>query len=423
MPDTHISRDTVFIAGGQPSITYVDRQHLDMERDLARAIASPNQIVSLSGPTKSGKTVLCRHVLGNRQYIWIEGGQTSTAGAVWDKICYELNYPVEISKGNADKTTIGAGLRGLIFSVSGSQLHEAETKRKYTIDAMASATRHLIENNIALIVDDFHYLSDEAKQEFLRNIKGSVFSGLRLVLLSVAHRTFDAIRAESELTGRFISVTVPEWSADDLALIPQKGFVALNVECPEKIIEKLSAESQSSPFLMQKLCWEICYDLGVDQNPIEAIRVPAGLDLQGLYTRIAKDSGLPIYERLVAGPQIRKDRMKRPLQAGGDADVYQATLLAIAQTGPKPSVSYNEIRTELTDILADKIPQKHEVTSVLKHLSRISRDIGTDSGVDWDEEKRTLDITDPYLRFYLRWQVRDKSEKAQLRLPRTGSLF
>jgi hypothetical protein len=26
--------------------------------------------------------------------------------------------------------------------------------------------------------------------------------------------------------------------------------------------------------------------------------------------------------------------------------------------------------------------------------------------VDWDDAKRSLDISDPYLRFYLRWQIR-----------------
>jgi hypothetical protein len=26
--------------------------------------------------------------------------------------------------------------------------------------------------------------------------------------------------------------------------------------------------------------------------------------------------------------------------------------------------------------------------------------------MDWDDSKRMLHITDPYLRFYLRWQVR-----------------
>ncbi len=406
MPVNKVSRDTVFIAGGQPSITYVDRKQLDMERHLARAIATPNQIVSLSGPTKSGKTVLCRHVLDDRQYIWIEGGQSRTSEDVWQKICYELNYPIEITKGESSKTGIAASLRGLIFSATGSQLYESETKRKYTIDSLASATRHLIENDIALIIDDFHYLDDDARQEFLRNVKGSVFAGLHVVLLSVTHRTFDAIKAETELTGRFISVTVPEWSREDLSLIPEKGFTALNINCPKHIIDTLAGECQSSPFLMQKLCWEICYDLSVDLPANKILRIPSQIDLQALYTRIARDSGLPIYERLVGGPQIRKDRMKRPLRVGGDADVYQATLLAIAETGPSPSISYNELRARLNDILADKVPQKHEVTSVLKRLSKISRDIGADVGVDWDDDKRSLDISDPYLRFYLRWQIR-----------------
>src|SRR5579863_4647347 len=191
MADPPVSRDTVFIAGGQPSITYVGRDHLDMERRLARAIAAPNQIVSLSGPTKSGKTVLCRHVLADRQYVWIEGGQTPTAASVWDKVCYELNYPVEVSKGSGEKTGFAAGIKSLIFTASGSQFYESATQRKYAIDALSSATRHLIENNISLIIDDFHYLSDEAKTEFLRNVKGAVFAGLRVVLLSITHRTFD----------------------------------------------------------------------------------------------------------------------------------------------------------------------------------------------------------------------------------------
>lgn len=57
-----IHRDEVFVAGGQPSVTYVEREDQDIVRNLARAVATPNQIVSLSGPTKTGKTVLCRKV-------------------------------------------------------------------------------------------------------------------------------------------------------------------------------------------------------------------------------------------------------------------------------------------------------------------------------------------------------------------------
>ena len=403
---TSANRDSVFIAGGQPSITYVERKQLHIERELTRAIATPNQIVSLSGPTKSGKTVLCRHILGQRQYIWIEGGQAPTAAKVWEKIVYELNFPVEIEQSSKSETGFKAAIKGLIFSASGSQLFSTEATRKYRIDSMASALKRLVEKEIVLVIDDFHYLDAESRTEIIRNLKGGVFAGLKVVLLSVSHRIFDAVKAENEMTGRFISVSVPEWSQQDLGLIPQQGFEALNVRCPEKIVAALANESQGSPFIMQKLCWDICFDLGVDLPAEPPISVSPRLDLQELYVRIAKDSGLPIYERLVAGPQIRKDRIKRPLNQGGEADVYAATLLAIAETGPAKSLTYNEVRASLSSILAASIPQKHEITSVLKHLARISREIGTDVGVDWDEDKKQVDISDPYLRFYLRWQVR-----------------
>lgn len=45
-------RDEVFVAGGQPSVTYVRREELHIEKELGRAIAMPNHIVSLSGPTE-----------------------------------------------------------------------------------------------------------------------------------------------------------------------------------------------------------------------------------------------------------------------------------------------------------------------------------------------------------------------------------
>jgi hypothetical protein len=64
----------------------------------------------------------------------------------------------------------------------------------------------------------------------------------------------------------------------------------------------------------------------------------------------------------------------------------------------------------LSEILLDDAPQKHEITSALKHLAKISQSIGNDSGIDWDDDERKIDISDPYLRFYLRWKVRPLSQ-------------
>ena len=132
--------------------------------------------------------------------------------------------------------------------------------------------------------------------------------------------------------------------------------------------------------------------------------------MKEMFVRLARDAGLPIYQKLVTGPQSRKKRMKRPLRVGGEADIYEATLLALAETGPKSSLSYEELRSTLNTLLTDMMPQKHEITSALKHLSNISMKSGAESAIDWDEDNREVNLADPYLRFYLRWQVRSRQE-------------
>jgi hypothetical protein len=87
--------------------------------------------------------------------------------------------------------------------------------------------------------------------------------------------------------------------------------------------------------------------------------------------------------------------------------------MAIAATGPAAIIKYDDLRDKLNDILLEDMPQKHEITSALKHLNNISKEIakelGNDAGIDWDEDERKVDISDPYLRFYLRWHVRPVS--------------
>jgi hypothetical protein len=126
---------------------------------------------------------------------------------------------------------------------------------------------------------------------------------------------------------------------------------------------------------------------------------------------LAKDAGLPIFQRLVAGPQSRKARTKRPLRSGGEADIYEAMLLALAETGPKSSISYEELRTSLNGLLVEMMPQKHEITSALKHLANIAMKSGSEAVIHWDDDKREVNLSDPYLRFYLRWQVRSRRNR------------
>ncbi len=405
-----LHRDQVFVAGGQPSITYVDRQEFHVERNLARAIAAPNQVASLAGPTKTGKTVLCRKVLGDREYVWIDAGEVHSIDELWNAVRSELNLPNETTSAEETSNGIEGGLTTPIASAKGSRLRKRTQVEKRVVSTISEALDALTSENIILVIDDFHYLDPETRTAFMRNVKGAVFNGLKVLLLSVTHRAFDAIKAESELTGRFISVVLPNWTSEELQQIPRLGFEALVVYYKDALIARLAQESQDSPFLMQKFCWEICFDCRIEHAStlLTSRTIPDDYDLQAMFIRLAQDAGLPIFQKLVAGPQSRKVRTKRPLRSGGEADIYEATLIALAETGPKSSVSYDDLRSSLNSVLADMMPQKHEITSALKHLAAISMKVGTEAAIDWDEDKREVNLVDPYLRFFLRWQVRSR---------------
>ncbi len=408
--------DDVFVAGGQPSLTYVQRTDVDVEPILAKAIATPNQLVSLSGPTKCGKTVLCRHVLRDREFIWIEGGQVANAEVLWNKVAYKLNKPREVTKTASTDSSGTIGAEALL-KAEAAHSRSSGTERRFELDPMHTAIDHLVTNKVTLVVDDFHYLPQEARQAFLQNVKGAIFEGLKIVLLAVAHRGQDPIKTQIELVGRFANIAVPPWTPNDLRAIPEIGFGLLNVSCPEELLRRLADEAQQSPFLMQTFCREICSDLNVQETRLAPLGVPHDYPLAALFERIAKHSGQPTYEKLVAGPQARKQRKARPLHSGDAADVYEATLRAVAATGPASPLAFETLRTSLNKLVKEKVPATHEVTSALKNLAKISKQMGVDQGIDWDDDSRTLTIADPYLRFYLQWMVRrERDEAPALRL-------
>jgi hypothetical protein len=112
-------RDDVFVAGGQPSVTYVERKDQEIEKMLARAIASPNQVASLSGSTKTGKTVLCKKVLSQRDYVWVDGGKIKTASEFWSTVSRELNIPSEMAIASGIEKSISGEASIPFFTTAG----------------------------------------------------------------------------------------------------------------------------------------------------------------------------------------------------------------------------------------------------------------------------------------------------------------
>lgn len=83
----------VFTPGSFPKHTYVSRENDDVERRLRFALETRGQVVSLAGPSKSGKTVLVEKVVGFDNLITITGAGIGDPDVIWDRTLAWMGTP------------------------------------------------------------------------------------------------------------------------------------------------------------------------------------------------------------------------------------------------------------------------------------------------------------------------------------------
>lgn len=81
----------VFVPGGFPRHTYNPRTELQLEDRLREVKDNLCKLVTITGQTKSGKTVLTRRVLPQEDAIWIDGGTVAEEDDFWHVISEQLN--------------------------------------------------------------------------------------------------------------------------------------------------------------------------------------------------------------------------------------------------------------------------------------------------------------------------------------------
>lgn len=401
----------VFTPGGIPSITYVEREELKLEDKIRNAVIRGYAINVVTGATKSGKSVLCHRVLGERKLITVEGGQVQSEEEFWTHIAHQLRLASESTEsstiGNNVGVEAGGGWKlGFDFSAKAKteSASESTTQVTYSNVLKLACIDALINNGAALLVDDFHYIDSATQKKIIQGVKGPVMRGLAVFLLAVPHRAFDPMTVENEVEGRFKHIPIPPWQLTDLQKIPRVGFAALNFIVAEEVQARICDESFGNPLLVQ----EACSEFAIANNCVEFVSTKKQLDsakLDVAFTEMATSKGFPKYQKLKKGPQARKARQVREMKDGAGEDIYAAIMKSIARTGPKPLITYNEIRASLKELMGEgrPLPQKNEITSALNHMTAIAKkEIKGEPPLEWIKDEDELVITDPFLLFYMK---------------------
>jgi hypothetical protein len=321
----------VFIAGAPPSVTYNPRDDRKLESEVRGFLDQGGKALSVSGPSKCGKTVLIKRLLPSDAAIWIEGSDLVSVNYLWHRIVdwFGLHDTVGVTQqqGGAVTGELGAqlGLPG-VGSVSAKTSGTAQDTNTFAwgrTRQLVDVAREALETvSVPIVVDDFHYVPDPVKREIARAIK-SVLPFAPVILIAVPHESFEAVREEPDMGGRVWQLKLEPWEEEELRHISREGFKALNVDGEASVGPRLAAASYGAPFLMQQLCYDLMAFQGILQTAAGPTQVAEPEDWPAFFTRIANRQVPAVFDKLLKGPNPRgQNRAERSFKDGRKTDIY-----------------------------------------------------------------------------------------------------
>ena len=373
----------IFKPGALPVTTYISRESalgFTYEERLEQALNMSGYITLISGPSKIGKTVLCERVVGIDNLVEVLGSDFLNKENVWKTIGAKAGMPLSgmVTTGNTDN------------SISEEYIVTRENVIAY-----------YQEHELVLLIDDFHYASEEIQRFLSQQLKDAIRKGLKVIISSLPHRCDDAIRTNPDLQGRISIIDIKPWSKDELRQIPRKGFEQLGIHVDDKYIESLVGESLASPQLMQLLCLNLCVLIKADSG--NAVDVSEEI-IKKAYKFSTLNLDFKNVTAVISNGKTKRGReRKKYCTSKGELDLYSLILEAIAQDPPIEEIGFEDLLTRINKTIVgdDKVTPK-SLKEYLGNIQEVLNDKNrTFEVLEWRDN--VLYVIEALFLFYLRW--------------------
>lgn len=408
----------VFTPGRFPTHTFVDDHLQEKKGQLLDTLDAGSMLVSISGPSKSGKTVFIEECLGRTSLIQVTGAGVSKPSDLWMRV-FDLvgtELPESISRAASTQGSVAgrAAMEGGVIIAKGKAegtVTRASGESESEVASLASdclqlLIRELSGTDLVVLIDDFHYIPRDIQIEVARQIKEAIRNNVKFICASVPYHADDVIRGNPDLRGRVYSIDFEYWGSETLRKIAYKGFHELGVGYRNSAIDDLVAEAAGSPQLMQYLCLNACFELGVRERSESEVKLQRDPDLLGNICRrtvLSTDYG-SVLELMKEGPKTRgSDRNVYITKFGWNGDVYRLLVKALSIAPPQLTFRYQSLNERILGMCTSGGPSGSSITSACSHSAKIVNDSAGERIVEWDSEHDVFDIRDPYFLFYLRW--------------------
>ena len=414
-PRTFHIDDVYGVARDLPE-NYVVRDQVDGA--FVEALARDQHIV-IHGSSKQGKTSLRKYTLGDNDYAYVMCSNQWNLAQLHSAILKAVGYSVEVSKTQAvsGEFKINAKLHASVklgpLSVGGeagggggeSKTTTTETRQLELDPADVNdviAALDAAGSPKFIVLEDFHYLSDETQRDFSVALKAfHENSAYTFVVVGVWLDSNRLVQHNGDLTGRVISINADRWTPAELRQAIQDGARLLNIQFDEAFVDELVGGSFESVWIVQETCRLACSRVGV-------------FETQGT-TRLVEGNAQALIKEVVEAHSARYIGFIINFAVGfvtTTLEMYRWLLFPIlsAPVGDlEKGIAYGEIRAALDThhperpINAGNLTQALQATAALQvGRMRLKPII-----LDYDQTYRRLNVVDRSFLIWLQYQDRD----------------
>ena len=348
--------------------------------------------------------------------IHVYGATIKTSDDLWSKVLDWMDVPEQVVEKEARTNSIegsasGGGGIGIPLIAQGraeaaikaGHQGTASTEKTFRRRGLAQVIKEIAGSEFAVFVDDFHYIPKGVQMNIGREIKEAAEAGVRILTASVPHRSDDVVRSNTELRGRVTNIDMTYWNEAELDQIAYLGFRELNADIAPNVIRRLTGEAFGSPQLMQAICLNLCFELGLREArpvhsrvPVDDATIARALERTSTQTDFSSMTTV-----LQSGPRQRgMERKEFVFTDGSQGDVYRCLLLAVKADPPRLSFPYSEMLARTAAVCVGDSPVGSSVSTSLRQMDYLAKTVQEAPVIEWDED--VLDIVEPYFLFFLR---------------------
>ncbi|MEV4511580.1 hypothetical protein AB0K00_21715 [Dactylosporangium sp. NPDC049525] len=387
------------VFGIRPNVnprSYVDRGGLD---EKLRYLLGAGRHVVVHGDSKQGKSWLRARLLNTDDVIVVQCQPGTDPEQIIRQALGALNIRCEIKRktvgtyegtmefsGSGDLGVKILTKLGIAAKIAGKAARQNELESQplgQTPADLGWVSRVLLASEKTLVVEDFHYVSEENRREAAYLFKALGDYGVFPVVIGVWPTDHLLAYYNGDLEGRVEDIHLT-WSDADLDQVLKVGNRELAISMTESLRRTLVLDAYNNVGLLQRLAESLCREEGIFGKRSDAPFLTPGASLDRARLAVAEsmggrfelfiDSFVRGLRRLNQGLEIYK-HVLRAVSEADDADLRpglaQADLLdRVNSTAPAPIRS-----ADLTQALhrIDRLQSKIGVKPVVLMYNRASR--------------------------------------------------